>query len=79
MMVPLRTIMEFLDTADVLVEKLELISDLAPYINEAPSETKTRLGIRLLRLIGEYTNELASLSQAFVASLPSRPIGEDPQ
>ena len=70
------TIMDFLNETDILVDKLQLIGELGPYVDEAPIEQKARLAIGLLSLVADYTAELSALSDAFTQNLPRGPMLE---
>ena len=71
--VNLHTVMDFLNTAETLLDKLGILAAVAPYIDEAGPEEKGRLAIGLLGIVGDYAQQLTQVSEAFSQTLPRCP------
>jgi hypothetical protein len=71
----LHAVMDFLNTAEVLLDKLSILAAVAPYLDEAGPE-KGRLAIGLLGIVGDYAQQLANVSEAFSQTLPRCPEGQ---
>ena len=74
--VNLHTVMDYLNTAETLLDKLSILAAVAPYIDEARPEEKGRLAIGLLGIVGDYAQQLSAVSDAFTQTLPRGPEGQ---
>jgi hypothetical protein len=76
MCIHLHAVMDYLNTAEVLLDKLGILAAVAPYLDEAGPEEKGRLAIGLLGIVGDYAQQLSAVSDAFTQTLPRGPEGQ---
>jgi hypothetical protein len=73
---PVRVVIELLNTVDPLVAKLKLLGDLSPLVDEASIDDKGRVAIGLLELVSDYVAQLEGALALFSNRLPHRHRGE---